>query len=300
VSQKSFIDDLLVSRRFLLITGKGGIGKTLLSCCLAKRAQLLGRRVLIVEQSVVEQVGPLLGFAGVGHEETWAGSLGVANFTPGGNFRDFITKHLMKSSLLDVIFSNKILHSFFTSIPGFSELMLLGRIYYALNESPRQRPDLVIMDSYASGHFMSLMTTPNAVIQSGLAGPILHLTTKVRDWLADVNECGTIYVGVPEELVVSETLEFLPKLIRTSPVALSAVAMNRCLPVVKVTDLASPASVFYAEKLERQAVALKRFYDGIGSDPLLSGVSVVLVPELGYVPEPLSDAAVYALCGGNP
>ncbi len=297
MTQNQFIDDLLLNRKLLFVTGKGGIGKTLIACALAKRALALGRRVLVVEQSVVEQVGPLLGFSSVSHEESWDGNLGVANFTAGGNFRDFITKHLMKSSLLDAIVSNKIVHSFFTSIPGFAELMLLGRIYYAMNLSPKQRPDIIIMDSYASGHFISLMTTPDAVLKSGLAGPIVHLTSKVRDWLADTASCGTIYVAVPEELVVSETLEFLPKLMARSPVAVSAIMMNRCLKSA-TPGASSPAYSFLAERVIRQSAALTKYSQGVSSIESLRAVKLLLVPELGSISEPLVDGALSELFGG--
>ncbi len=298
MNSQSFVDDLLQSKKFLLVTGKGGIGKTLLTCALAKRAESLGRRVLVVEQSAVEQVGPLLGLKDVGHEELWSGNLGAANFTAGGNFRDFITKHLMKSSLLDVILSNKIVHSFFTTIPGFAELMLLGRIYYAMNESPKPRPDLVIMDAYASGHFMSLMTTPDAVLKSGLAGPIVRLTTMVRDWLADSKLCGTIYVGIPEELVVNETLDFLPQLIARSPVALSAVVMNRCLTSLNANGARSAAFSFLDERLTRQAAALSRFAESRAQSDQLRLLPLILLPELGSISEPLDETTVLRLFGG--
>lgn len=301
MNQKShhsrWLDELLRERSLLLVTGKGGIGKTLIACALAKRAESLGRRVLVVEQSFVEQIGPLLGMYQVAHEETWAGSLGAANFTAGGNFSDFITKHLMKSSLLDVVVKNKVVHSFFTAIPGFSELMLLGRIYYAMNLSPKLRPDLIILDAYASGHFLSLMTTPDAVLKSGLAGPIIHQTTKVRDWLADRERCGTIYVAVPEELVVSETLEFLPQLMQKSPVALNGVIMNRCLSHVPGPEPASSAVSFLEERVFRQSQALKHFSKAAAGLDGVKDLKMLLVPELGAIPEPLDEKTVLRLVG---
>jgi arsenite/tail-anchored protein-transporting ATPase len=295
------LNDLLTQRRFLLVTGKGGIGKTLISCALARRAIELGRRVLVVEQSAVEQVGPLLGMTGIAHEEQWIGSLGVANFTPAGNFKDFVTKHLMKSNLLDIVISNKVVHSFFTAIPGFSELMLLGRIYYAMNLAPKLRPDLVIMDSYASGHFLSLMTTPDAVLQSGLAGPIVHQTTLVKNWLADRSECATVLVGVPEDLVVSEMLEFLPILAKRSPVSLGGIVLNRCWPVdsnVNVTTSELTMKDFILSRRNQQSLALQRLERDLSDDVCSKDVPKFFVPELGSIDEPLSSNTIAQLLGG--
>jgi arsenite/tail-anchored protein-transporting ATPase len=296
------IDEILKNRKLIMVTGKGGIGKTLVSCMLAKRAVAMGRRVLVVEQSSVEQVGPLLDFMTVAHEEQWKGALGVANFTAAGNFRDFISKQLMKSKLLDIVVSNKIVHSFFKAIPGFSELMLLGRIFYAVNLSPNQRPDLVIIDSYASGHFLSLMTTPDAVLQSGLVGPIVHHTTAVKKWLEDPAQCVAIYVAVPEELVISEALEFLPSLAQKSPVRIGGVIMNRCLPSIDRNEGAkvgatkpsteNSAELFMSGRQERQRLALEKYAQGKAGSDVLRDLPVWSLLELGAVLEPLDQETV--------
>jgi arsenite-transporting ATPase len=288
------------NRRFILVTGKGGIGKTLISASLALWASHNGLRVLLVEQSAVGQIGPLLGRNGIGHEENWIRNLGLANFTAGGNFKDFITKHLMKSSLLEVLVANKMVHSFFTAIPGFSELMLLGRIYYAVNLA-KDPPDLVIMDGYASGHFLSLMTTPDAVIKSGLAGPIIHQTQKVKDWLANPAQCSTLYVGTPEDLVVSEALDFLPVLAARSSVRLEAVIMNRC---IKNTlgfqrEAKGAASIFISEQINRQKRALQTLDTGLKSKALPNDMSIVCLPEMGAISEPLQFETIQALLTGG-
>lgn len=288
-----WLDQELLSRKIIFITGKGGIGKTFLAATLAKRAVGQGRRVLLVEQSFVGQLGPLVGFERVQHDEIWVDRLGVANFTAAGNFRDFITKHLLKSGLLDVLISNKIVHSFFTAIPGFAELMLLGRLYYALNLAPN-KPDLIIVDGYASGHFLSLMTTPDAVLKSGLAGPIALQTKKVRDWLSNDSDCVTYYVGVPEDLVVSEAIEFIPLLMQKSPVRLGGIIMNRCLNLGSstLTSRQTRGRDFIAEKVTRQANALKVLSKWLQETRGLQSLPLIILPELGAVDEPLSDLVV--------
>jgi arsenite/tail-anchored protein-transporting ATPase len=289
----SWVDNQLQSRKFILVTGKGGIGKTLVSAALAVRAQHLGRRVLLLEQSAIDQLGPLLGVTGVSHEEQWLNGLGLANLTAAGNFRDFITKHLMKSNLLDVLIKNKLVHSFFTAVPGFAELMLLGRIYYAVNLAPK-KPDLVILDAYASGHFLSLMTTPDAVLNSGLAGPIAQQTQKVKNWLADGEQCATFYVATPEDLVLSEALDFLPILNQRSPVKLAGVFMNRCLflksPMQKAFE--NPPRAFLAERLARQRSALELFHKKMLGDKFLGSLPVFQLPDIGAVDEPLKMETV--------
>lgn len=294
--EKAWLDQQLKDKKFILITGKGGIGKTLLSAALAMRARQAGLRVLLVEQSSIDQLGPLLGVAGVGHDEKWHDNLGVANFTAAGNFRDFITKHLMKSNLLDVLVKNKLVHSFFTAIPGFAELILLGRLYYAVNLAS-VKPDLVIFDSYSSGHFLSLMTTPDAVLSSGLAGPIAQQTQVVKNWLSDGEQCVTFYVAMPEDLVLSEASDFLPILHRRSPVKIGCLILNRSLVNALPGEIKGidSASNFLRQKLERQKYALSSFYKRVSGDNFLKSLPVLEVPELGSIDEPLSMATVESL-----
>lgn len=287
--------------KLVFVTGKGGIGKSLLSASLALQMQKIGKRVLLVQQASSDHLGPLLGCSGVGHEEVFARpGLSVVNFTASGNFKDFIVKHLKHGALFESIIGNKVVHGFFSAIPGFGELMLLGRLFYTLNLSP-DRPDIVIVDSYASGHFMSLMTTPQAVLESGLAGPIATETKRVRDFLSNRSVCGTIVVGIPEELVVSEMLDFIPRLQAKAPVAVAGVVFNRDLSLADI-DIAAlrahsdQASLFLRERLERQKLAKELWQtqvDGSG----FTHLKVASIPELGFVDDPLSDQIVERITG---
>ena len=56
-------------------------------------------------------------------------------------------------------------------LPGIAELTLLGRLYHLCVE--KKDYDLVVFDGYASGHFMALMKTPEAVLNSGMVGPVI-------------------------------------------------------------------------------------------------------------------------------
>jgi len=202
----------------------------------------------------------------------------------------------MKSNLLEVLVANKMVHSFFTAIPGFAELMLLGRIYYAVNLA-KNPPDLVIMDSYASGHFLSLMTTPDAVINSGLAGPIIQQTQKVKEWLADSGQCATIYIATPEDLVVSEALDFLPVLESRSPVHVDTILMNRCVKHSSLENVYSEnaANIFLQERIKRQDKALDTLRIGLKSRDSVKNIAVVCLPELGAIEEPLKYDTVVSL-----
>lgn len=218
----------LLHRKVLLVTGKGGIGKTLISTALAQAAAALGKRVLLLEFGAIDQISPLFGVPRVGHERLEvAPQLFCANIDPNDNFRDFVVKYLGQKKLFDKVISHRVVQTFIKTIPGLAELMMLGRLYFEGTVAPGARFDLIIFDGPASGHFLSMMTTPDAVLASNIVGPLRKETERVRSFLAQKDEVGCLYVTVPEELVISEALDFIPQLQAKSPVALAGVLVNK-------------------------------------------------------------------------
>ncbi|MCX6116622.1 MAG: hypothetical protein NT027_03710 [Proteobacteria bacterium] len=278
------------NRQLIFLTGKGGIGKSLLTSALALRASKQGLKVQVVQKAAKDHLGALFGVQNVNHEFVDVNkSLSVANFTTGGNFRDFVVKHLKRGSLFETLASNKVVHSFFGAIPGFGELMMLGRLYYMLNLAP-EKPDLVIVDSFASGHFLSLMTTPTAVLESGLSGPISKETESVRNFLADQARVGVVLVGVPEDLVVSEMIDFIPQIDKRSPAKLISVVFNRVLhDSGKAFD-----SDFLARRLAMQKSAMQKWRMFSESDGCKQ-INHFEVPDVGFIEEPVSEELVETL-----
>jgi len=57
----------LLKKRIVMVTGKGGIGKTLSSFALAQMASAMGKRVCLVESSAPDQLAPLFGSEAICH-----------------------------------------------------------------------------------------------------------------------------------------------------------------------------------------------------------------------------------------
>src|SRR5690606_27457252 len=192
--------------------------------------------------------------------------------------------------LYDTIFSNRVVKSFINTIPGFSEIMMLGRLFYTCELASAPRHDLVLFDGFASGHFLSLMTTPDAILTTRLGGPLTTETERVKAFLKDKNKVGIWYVMTPEPLVVAETLDFLPRLHKESPAALMGVIINRSWE--GLTPSASghaQVDEFLRTRRERAAGAMAEFYNRWRELPdEISSLPVMAIRDYGALAEPMT------------
>ncbi len=291
-----------LSRQLVLITGKGGIGKTLVTAALGQVAAAAGKKTLLIESAATDQLAPLVGVASTGHVESRVTDmLSIINLNPPDNFREYVVKYLGQKRLYDTVFSNRVVDSFVNTIPGMAELMMLGRLFYNCELAPPPRPDLVVFDGFASGHFLSLMTTPDAVLQSNLGGPLTRETERVKAFLADEKRCGILYVATPEELVVNETLEFLERLREKAPARLMGVVLNRSWSGLPAAA-GGPHTKSY---LAHRRAGAERAEDALtlGLDRLkAAGMNLPLLrlPERGFVAEPVTPVFAAEFLGVKP
>ncbi|MFK7823111.1 MAG: ArsA family ATPase [Oligoflexales bacterium] len=299
--------------KLIFISGKGGVGKSMVAASLAICAAKLGKKVLLVENASKEQLPPLFSFKDpVGHHEIQImDKLFCINLNSKECFREYVVEHLGLSKLYKKVFDRKLMKSFLDAIPGLNETMLLGRLYHTcmLRKPPRDY-DLVIFDSPASGHFYNLLNTPAAVLGSGLGGPLIREVTKVSNFLENAELCASFLVSIPEELVSSETLEFIPKIIRESPVRLGGVVLNRSYsqPIIdklgqliaderyrSLTDVKD----YLKSKITISLNEQNKFLEGLRE--LGFSEQCVMLPELGFETEPLTaDLARRIWKGVNP
>jgi arsenite-transporting ATPase len=292
----------LLSKKLVMITGKGGIGKTLVSSALALEARKLGKKVCLVESTAHDQIAPLFGSRAIGHQLTeLSPGVFVINLNAQDNFRDFVIKHLGFAKLFEKVFTKPIVRSFIQMLPGIPQLTLLGRLFHFVELDKDNKFDIVIFDGFASGHFLSLMKTPDAVLHSGMTGPVIDETKRVRDFLADRSKVGIALVTVPEELIISEALDFSARFAKDSPAKLSTVIANRRWPAIgsSASSLDSELDAsrrYWEEQYSSQQKNLGRLQEGLKAiDPKLP---LVVLEERGSFAEPLDVSSMQAWVEG--
>ena len=200
----------LLDHRLLVVTGKGGVGKSTISAALALLAARRGKRVLVCEVNAQERVAPLLGAAHSGSEvhEALPG-LFTINVTPREAMREYGIMVLKFRSIYDAVFENRLVRYFLRAIPSLAELVVLGKILYEvrLEDGGRPRWDLVVLDAPATGHAVQLLRVPATLLDTVPPGPLRRDAQWMQDLLVDPLVTSLSIVTLPEEMPVNEAIE---------------------------------------------------------------------------------------------
>jgi len=205
----------LEHRRFLFVTGKGGVGKTTVCVALATALAARGQRVLVAVTGAKERVSELLGVAPLETEirELVPNLSGVLLRSPSA-LREYGQMKLKSRVLVDAIFDNRYVQGFFAGAPGLKEWALLGKAWYHSIETVGGMPrfDVVLFDAPATGHGLDMLRVPKVIVE--LAPPGLLRADAERAWrtFQDPVQSGVVVVTLPEELPVNETEELVGSL----------------------------------------------------------------------------------------
>lgn len=199
----------LLDRRLLLVTGKGGTGKTTVAAALALLAARSGKRVLLAEIAG-ERLSALFGREPVGHHETPIGDgISLLAIDPITAAHEFLRSQV-GGAVHRLMFQNRLFDVTMTAAPGLREVCTMDRIWdLTRDDRGRRKPtyDLVIVDAAATGHTMAMLRSPTTYANLARGGPIRKRADEIGAVIRDQRRTGVVLCALPEETPVNETLE---------------------------------------------------------------------------------------------
>ena len=199
--------------KLLVVTGKGGVGKSTVSAALGALLANRGRTVLLIEVDPREHLHHLLDTPPSGGEIVEAAPhLFLQHLDPRELLDALVREKLKVGALVRKVLSSPVHRHFTEGCPGLKETAVFGRALRMVEgHGPRQlrRPDVVILDAPASGHGIAWMAAPQLVAEVISSGPIGHLAAEITSFLEDTEHFGTIVVTTAEEMPVQESLELI-------------------------------------------------------------------------------------------
>ena len=300
----------LLDRKFLILSGKGGVGKTTVAAVLAVAASRRGRRVLIAQTDAVQRLSKMFG-----HQEaigsnvvTVAPGIDAVNMTPKSALHEYGLMVPRYETVYRALFENRAVRGFLSAIPGLDAYAMLGKAWWHTTELQDGRPryDLTILDGPATGHAVLMLRIPQAILDTLPRGPLTADAQAARDLLSDPARAALVIVTLPEELPVREATELAhtargslkiplgPLVVNAMPSdALSdgqvRATLNQVLP--PTGDAALDATLRVARSARAHRQTAEKMLARLRDDPGLPLVTLPRLPTIDLGPADIAGLA---------
>jgi anion-transporting ArsA/GET3 family ATPase len=217
--------------RLVIVAGKGGVGKTVVTATMARAAARVGLSSLVIEVEGKSGLAAMYGQSPLAYEEavlaagggpTGEGAVRARTLTPDEALLDYlrdhglsrISKRLVASGALDVVS---------TAAPGIKDILILGKVKSLERAGDH---DLLILDAPAAGHAITFLQSARALLETVRVGPINAQARDVLEMLTDHARCRVVLVTLPEETPVNELVDTAFSLEDRVGVGLGPVVVN--------------------------------------------------------------------------
>jgi anion-transporting ArsA/GET3 family ATPase len=242
----------LLQRRLLIVTGKGGVGKTTIAAALGLAAAERGLRTIVVELGDQRRLSGLFARA-ASQEEGRTGADDIDADVGTGTGKETALGENLWSVTIDldqallqwlqtlggrvpgrVLAGSGTFQYFAAAAPGARELVSMVKIWELTREDRwrrrAQRYDLVVLDAPATGHALGLLRSPHTFGAIARMGPIFGQAEQVRELLEDPTQTGYLAVAQPTEMAVGETIDLQAGLHAQLGCDLDCAIVNATLP----------------------------------------------------------------------
>jgi len=218
----------LGAERLLLVSGKGGVGKSAVAAALAINALRQGRRVLLVD---VVGGGGLASHLGVGALDFTPREVRPGLFALSIDRSKALLEYLqVQIGVPGLVTLGPVARAFdalAATAPGIREIVTLGKVLWEVKQA---RYDLVVADGPPTGQVAGFLRAPATIADLVPAGRVRAQAEWMAEILMEPEASRLVMVTLPEELPTIESEETLAYLAEEKLVGSHMIAANRVLP----------------------------------------------------------------------
>jgi anion-transporting ArsA/GET3 family ATPase len=224
----------VLSKRLIIVSGKGGVGKSAVAAGIAMLAQRHSLRVLAVEMG---SEGGLSAHFGTGPLEFASREvrpgLHAMRIVRSEALLEYLSLQLRIPGMGRFGAVARAFDALATAAPAVREIITLGKVLWEVKEG---RWDLVVADGPPTGQIGSYLRAPVSIAELVPAGRIGSQAEWMRETLADPETTLVTLVTLPEELPAMETAETLRWVEKANVVPTPMLIANRVLPPLKNSE----------------------------------------------------------------
>ncbi len=236
----------VLARKLVVVTGKGGVGKTTIAAALGLAAAERGLRTIVVELGEQRRLPTLLASgrkrangrpakeSEEGTEDSLGENLWSVTIDPDRALLEWL-QALGGRVPGRVLAGSGTFQYFAAAAPGAKELVSMVKVWELTRGADRwrrraDRYDLVVLDAPATGHALGLLHSPRTFGAIARIGPIFGQAEHVRELLEDETQTGYLAVTHAGDMAITETLDLRDGLRSQLGVKLDAAIVNATLP----------------------------------------------------------------------
>ena len=225
-----------ITKRLLIVAGKGGVGRSTVTAALAVGATRRGLRTIVAETAGRDDVARMLDGRAAEPlvEVELERGLHHVTIDRRSALEEYLRYEVPGLFPAAALARSAAFQAFVDAAPGMSDLLTIGKVW-ELVQRPRHRRhaheyDVVILDAPASGQLVGLLGAPRTFSAIARVGPVAKQAGAIERMLRDSHVVGVVAVATPEQMAVSEALALQTSLADRFGIRLDAVIANRVFP----------------------------------------------------------------------
>ncbi|MGZ5337747.1 MAG: ArsA family ATPase [Solirubrobacterales bacterium] len=225
----------LLDKKLVVVTGKGGVGKSTVSFALGLAAAQRGKRAIVCEVASQENASRVFKRAELGFNEVeMAPNLWAISVDPDESMREYVLLQVKVRAMRDLLFRSKVFNYLAAATPGLKELVTIGKIWELAQPERKVKKgkhyDIVIVDAPATGHGVGFLQSPRTFAGIARVGPIHSQAVTLDAFITDHDQTGVAIVSLPEEMPVNESAFLEDQLTKEVGVSVDQIYMNGLYP----------------------------------------------------------------------
>ncbi len=226
-----------LNRRLIIVSGKGGVGKSTVAATLAYSSAAGGVRTLLARADPQDRVWHL--FDSTNAEESdflqnAMPNLDIVDIRPEAALREYGSMVLHSKRLYAAVFENRLVASFLRGTPGVHAWATLGKVCFHVNpqmvggnHNSALEYERVVFDAPATGHLLDMVRVPVVIHNTASGGLLRRGAEGALEVLRDPEKTCWLVASTAEPFSLREAADLRRALVQEFPSQAPVALLNQ-------------------------------------------------------------------------